>query len=99
VRTPYVEGRAIDPTQAIEQQTDGSLVVRLRVDGLREVSDSVIGLGEDAEVVAPPALRALVARRLAAAAARYRPTRDTDRGSTIFVARPAHDAGNGGHER
>ncbi len=53
-------------------RTDGSLLVRMRVDGLHEVADWVLSLGEYAEVIQPPGLRQMVATRLRDAAARYR---------------------------
>jgi proteasome accessory factor B len=68
----YVEKRALHPRQRIEQQTDGLLVYLDGVDGLGEVADWVISLGEHAEVLAPPALRRLVGERLERAARRYR---------------------------
>ncbi|MDB4931030.1 MAG: helix-turn-helix type 11 domain protein [Myxococcaceae bacterium] len=67
----WVLERRIHPSQQVEERTDGSLLVRLRVDGLHEVTDWVLSLGEYAEVIRPPALRERVATRLRAAAARY----------------------------
>ncbi len=68
----WVRERRIHVSQQIEERTDGSLLVRLRLDGLHEVADWVLSLGEFAEVIRPPALREMVATRLHAAAARYR---------------------------
>jgi predicted DNA-binding transcriptional regulator YafY len=67
----WVRERKIHASQRIEERTDGSLLVHLRVDGLHEVTDWILSLGEYAEVIGPPALRAEVARRLREAAARY----------------------------
>ncbi len=68
---PWVQERRFHPAQTIEQRTDGSLLVRMRVSGLQELSDWILSLGEHAEVVAPPELRERVRKRLLAAAARY----------------------------
>ncbi len=68
---PWLQERTLHASQEIEQRTDGSLLVRMRVSGLHELSEWVLSLGEHAEVVEPPELRALVRRRLLAAAARY----------------------------
>jgi proteasome accessory factor B len=67
----WVRERRLHASQRLEERADGSLRVHLRVDGLHEVADWVISLGEYAEVVGPPALRTMVAGRLRAAAARY----------------------------
>ena len=69
---PWVQERRFHPRQEpIEQRTDGSVVVRMRVSGLQELSDWILSLGEHAEVVEPPELRERVRQRLFAAAARY----------------------------
>ena len=68
---PWIEERTFHPKQKIEQRTDGSLVIRMRVAGLHELSESILSLGEHAEVVEPPELRERVRDRLVAAASRY----------------------------
>ncbi|MFO0624482.1 MAG: WYL domain-containing protein [Polyangiales bacterium] len=67
----WVRERRLHASQRVEARADGSLRVHLRVDGLHEVAEWVVSLGEHAEVIGPPALRAMVAGRLRAAAARY----------------------------
>jgi len=68
---PWGQERTFHPLQQLEQRTDGSLVVRMRVSGLQELSDWLLSLGEHAEVVEPPELRERVRARLIAATARY----------------------------
>jgi predicted DNA-binding transcriptional regulator YafY len=68
---PWLQERTLHRSQQIEQRTDGSLVVRMRVSGLHEIADWILSLGEHAEVVEPAELRDLVQMRLRAAAARY----------------------------
>lgn len=67
----WLRERTIHASQQVEAHADGRLRVRLRVDGLHEVAEWVLSLGEYAEVLHPPALREMVASRLRAAAARY----------------------------
>lgn len=67
----WVRERKIHASQRLEERSDGSVRVRLRVDGLYEVADWVFSLGEHAEVIGPAALREVVTRRLRAALARY----------------------------
>lgn len=71
VHARWVRERRIHASQQVEVRSDGSLLVRLRVDGLHEVADWVLSLGEYAEVIQPPSLREMVATRLRDAAARY----------------------------
>jgi len=59
------------PTQRIEDGPDGSIVWSATVSGTMEVRLWILEWGADAEVLAPPALRADVARTLRAAADRY----------------------------
>lgn len=68
----WLRERKIHASQELEERSDGSLRVRLRVDGLHEVADWVWSLGEFAKVLRPAALRDLVTGRLRATAARYR---------------------------
>ncbi len=68
---PYVEERSLAGLQRIEQQTDGGLLVHLRVEGLRELTDWLLSLGEHVEVVEPLGLRDRVRERLTATLARY----------------------------
>jgi predicted DNA-binding transcriptional regulator YafY len=59
------------PSQVVEEESDGSLLWRARVAGTYEIKLWILGWGADVEVLAPPELRAEVARTLAAALARY----------------------------
>jgi proteasome accessory factor B len=58
-------------TQRLEFLPDGSLNYRVTVSGLGEISWWILGYGDCAEVLHPPALRALVAERVARMAQRY----------------------------
>ena len=59
------------PSQRVERHADGSITWRATVSGTLEVRLWILQWGEDAEVLAPPELRADVARTHRAAAARY----------------------------
>lgn len=56
------------PTQRFEEQPDGSLIVRFRAGGLREMCWHLFTWGDAVEVIAPDALRCLYADCLAEAA-------------------------------
>lgn len=55
------------PTQAVEDQTDGSVVVRFRASGMRELAWHLFTWGEQVAIVAPERLKAVMAEELAAA--------------------------------
>jgi predicted DNA-binding transcriptional regulator YafY len=67
----YVSERRWHPSQRVESQPDGSVVVRWTVGGMPDVEKFVLGWGEHAEVLEPAELRARVAERLREAAGRY----------------------------
>lgn len=67
----YVRERVWHPSQSIEDRPDGSLVLALTVGHLREVERFARSRGADCRVLEPEALRILVARGLALAAARF----------------------------
>ena len=58
-------------TQRVKFNEDGSLDYRVTVSGLNEISWWILGYADQAEVLEPPELRQMVARRVAGAAARY----------------------------
>ncbi len=58
-------------TQRVEFRDDGSLDFRATVSGLNEISWWILGYGDQAEVIAPPELRKLVAARARRMAERY----------------------------
>ncbi len=58
-------------TQRCEFQADGSLDFHVTVSGLGEITWWVLGYGDQAEVIKPPQLRALVAERAARVVERY----------------------------
>jgi len=74
--SPAVAKRAAEtrwhPSQVLEPQTDGSLLWRGQIAGMREIRIWILGWGADAEVLEPAALRDEVAAELKKAAALYR---------------------------
>lgn len=67
----YIRGKRWHSTQVLEEQPDGSLLLRMRVGGLGEVKRWVLQYGASAEVLAPPELRHLVATEAALLASYY----------------------------
>ena len=55
------------PTQRLEDQADGSVVVRFRASGMRELAWHLFTWGEQVEVLSPERLKAVMAEELAAA--------------------------------
>jgi predicted DNA-binding transcriptional regulator YafY len=55
------------PTQTLEEQADGSVVVRFRASGMRELAWHLFTWGEQVTIVAPQRLKAVMAGELAAA--------------------------------
>ncbi len=66
-------------TQETEFESDGSLDFRVTVSGLGEIAWWVLGYGDQAEVIEPPELREMIAKRMATALAHYT---DDSRGQT-----------------
>jgi predicted DNA-binding transcriptional regulator YafY len=58
-------------TQEFDFESDGSLVYRATVSGLHEIMWWVLGYGDQAEVLAPPELRKMVAERVGRMALLY----------------------------
>ena len=56
------------PTQSLEDQVDGGVVVRFRASGMRELAWHLFTWGEQVRIVAPERLKAIMADELAAAA-------------------------------
>ena len=50
------------PTQVMERQKDGSLIVRFTAGGLMEMCWHLYTWGDDVEVLAPPELREMMAK-------------------------------------
>lgn len=74
-------------TQRLKMLSDGSLEFRVRVSGLNEISWWVLGYGDQALVVKPPALRELIVRRAERLLKQYKlPTGPAERPR---VVRPA----------
>jgi len=55
------------PTQTLEDQADGSVVVRFRASGMRELAWHLFTWGQQVTIVAPERLKAVMAGELAAA--------------------------------
>lgn len=58
--------------QAVESQADGSVRIRFRSSGMRELAWHLFSWGADVEVIAPPRLRALLVEQLEQALAAHR---------------------------
>lgn len=56
------------PTQSVEDQPDGGVVVRFRASGMRELAWHLFTWGEQVRIVAPERLKTVMAAELAAAA-------------------------------
>jgi predicted DNA-binding transcriptional regulator YafY len=56
-QAPYIRERAWHPSQKIETEPDGSIILTLRVADLWEVKFWLIGFGAEAEVSEPAELR------------------------------------------
>ncbi|HEY2157664.1 MAG TPA: transcriptional regulator [Isosphaeraceae bacterium] len=67
----YAREQTWHPSQSIEEEAGGSLVIRLEVSHLREVERWALSWGPDCEVLGPRELRDRVARAVAATAALY----------------------------
>jgi predicted DNA-binding transcriptional regulator YafY len=67
----YVRERRWHPSQVLEEEPGGDLVVGLEVSHLREVERWALSWGPDCEVLEPDSLRERVAAVLALAASRY----------------------------
>jgi predicted DNA-binding transcriptional regulator YafY len=55
------------PTQTLEDQADGAVVVRFRASGMRELAWHLFTWGEQATILAPQRLKAVMGEELAAA--------------------------------
>ncbi len=70
---PYVCERPWHASQKITSRPDGGIEVTLRLNNLVDVSRRILASGRHVEVVAPPALRAVIAAEIAALARAYAP--------------------------
>jgi proteasome accessory factor B len=70
-QAPYVAERVWHPSQFIEPQPDGSLILRFRAGGRFEIVRWILGWGDAAEILAPSELRDHVRTILCSAATRY----------------------------
>jgi predicted DNA-binding transcriptional regulator YafY len=70
-QAPYVAERIWHPTQSVEGQADGGLILRFRAGGEFEIVRWILGWGDAAEILAPSELRDRVRKILCSAAATY----------------------------
>jgi predicted DNA-binding transcriptional regulator YafY len=70
-QAPYVAERIWHPSQSVELQADGSLILRFRAGGQFEIVRWILGWGDAAEILAPSGLRDHVRTVLCSAAAGY----------------------------
>ncbi|MCL6250033.1 WYL domain-containing protein [Altererythrobacter sp. KTW20L] len=79
---PGATGRAkqwrFHPGQQFEENADGSLLVRFRAGGLREIAEHLFTWGGDVVIVGPEELRSVMADRIAAATTILRPLLSQD---------------------
>jgi predicted DNA-binding transcriptional regulator YafY len=68
---PDALGWRFHPTQALEAQPDGSVVVRFRASGMLELAWHLFSWGDKLDILAPAGLKALMRRELQAALARH----------------------------
>ena len=62
---PDVDGIVWHKSQTMRRERNGALLFETYVDGLEEISRWIFGFGEHAQVLSPPALRDVIARRAA----------------------------------
>jgi predicted DNA-binding transcriptional regulator YafY len=62
------------PTQSLEDQPDGGVIVRFRASGMRELAWHLFSWSGQVQVVAPERLKAVMADELAAAGRALEPT-------------------------
>jgi len=67
----YIRERQWHPTQQIDEQSDGGLILRLRVGGMSEMKRWVMAYGSQAQVLAPQSLREDVAAEARSVARMY----------------------------
>lgn len=71
----YVKERKWHPTQKLQQQKDGSVILTMRCGGLDELTAWVLSFGPGAKVLGPQSLIDQVSSQLEAAAQSYRSSR------------------------
>jgi len=71
VQAPYVRERVWHPSQSLEAQADGSLLLRFQASGEFEIMRWILGWGSEVEVIEPPALRQALTQRLQTASRQY----------------------------
>lgn len=67
----YVKELQLHPSQVLEAEENGGLLLRLTLGNFIELERYILGWGEHVEVLEPPALKARIRERLAAALGRY----------------------------
>jgi predicted DNA-binding transcriptional regulator YafY len=67
----YIKENLWHPSQTIQKDRDGSILMTMEVGGLREVMSWILGFGRQAEVLEPAHLRQAVSEELTATADKY----------------------------
>ncbi|MEL7626612.1 MAG: WYL domain-containing transcriptional regulator [Anaerolineaceae bacterium] len=70
-KAQFIRERKWHPSQTIEEQSDGSLILHLKTGGLVEVRNWVLQFADDAEVLQPASLREDIAKEIQKLAVRY----------------------------
>jgi predicted DNA-binding transcriptional regulator YafY len=65
-------GWRFHPTQTVEPQPDGSVIVKFRASGMRELAWHLFTWGDNVEIVAPAVLRETMIEELERSLARHR---------------------------
>jgi len=68
----WVRERRWHESQRLDEKPDGSVILKLTVSGLGEVKRWILGFGGQAEVLAPPELKAEIAKDIKKMAEKYR---------------------------
>lgn len=87
---PYIRERVWHPTQHLEDQADGCLILRFQASGWFEIIRWVLGWGSLVEVLEPLELRQTIAQHLQAAAQQYAGDDEEEPGER---GEAAHDGG------
>lgn len=84
----YIRERTWHASQVLSDQDDGSVIFSATVAGLEEIGRWILRWGAEAQVLAPPALRSMIARQAAAMADHYRDIGEGDPSITPPVPSP-----------
>ena len=70
-QAPYIRERQWHPSQQVEEQEDGGIILSLYAGGFYETKSWVLSHGEDARVIEPESLRQAILDELRSSLAAY----------------------------